>query len=251
MPTARAEDGEMRIPTTPHSEKSIFERVDNPELARRPTRHGDALPTAGEEPIGNPHPRYLADETAKKINQQQYYWTINNYDIPTDYCYVRAARLTNGLWNEMIASGMDPRGPDATIGTSDDPLFKIIIRYPQGDKWSYHIAACYMSQNGVRICDPIEGHVEPYTELEWMRRHAHGNWVQKVADVTITPPKGLCYYGYFPPTRYDLINQYPDMWKAAERMNADKYNLDLEINSHLRRGRQPYPTGSITPNLIN
>lgn len=246
-----AEERVNRIPISIENEDSIFERVDDPEWVRfaerNPYRKHDGVQIADEEPIGSIRPRYLADETAKKINQEQYYWTINNYDIPNDYCYVRAARLTNAMWNEMIAARQDPRGLDATLGTSDDPLFKIIIRYPKGDKWGYHIAACYMSPLGVRICDPINGHIEPYTELEWMRRHAHGNWVQQVADVKASPPPGLCYYGYFPPTRYDLVNEYADMWKLADRMNADKYRLDREISNLIREGRQPYPDGAVTP----
>jgi hypothetical protein len=117
-----------------------------------------------------------------------------NYCFADDMCYNRATAMLFKI-KSLSRNNPDLRGPDKTWCLADempvlsktgrlsarskdcdDLAAKVVLRYPAGAAWSYHIATAVKTDKGWMTVDPIGSDLSPRTPSEWCDAWAHGSW---------------------------------------------------------------------------
>ncbi|MEM6989529.1 MAG: hypothetical protein AAF721_03500 [Myxococcota bacterium] len=185
---------------------------------------------------------------------REYYNECRNYCHADNHCYDRAQALNRKV-HELCDS--DIAGPDgvwcdefpnpASAGSCDDLMNKVIIRYPCGSKWRYHIATVAQTcEHGACVIDPL-GDPNPeltgtcLTPQQWCEGHAGSNTVLW-HDTNDQPPAGQVYCELAPG---DQAN-YRDDSKADPReddvIEAVCDRLEAHTDKLCRQGATPYPS---------
>ena len=207
------------------------------------------LPTC--EGPGDCVPRNLYGEIAAG----EYFNECRNYCHADDHCFDRATAMLGSL---VGACDLDLRGPDGewcdeldppdTTGGCDDLVYKVVIRYPAGESWTYHIATLVKTcEDGLCVIDPLappDG--APTTQCmsaaEWCEAHAHGDDIEW-GDTDDLPPAGTVYCEIVPGDQ-----QYWDDDSVADPTDTDVVdNVCKTLSDHVAKlcaeGHKPFPPG--------
>jgi len=190
-----------------------------------------------------------------KVAAGEYYNKCRNYCFADDHCYDRATAMLGELDR---ACTPDLRGGDGkwcgefnpadSVGTCDDLVYKVIIRYPAGDKWSYHIASLVKTcEDGLCAIDPIgaPGNAPTTTcrsAADWCSAWAHGHTVEW-KDTANKPPAGKVYCEIAPGNQ-----EFWDDTSVADPTNAGTVttvckSLSDHVTKLCARGESPFPAG--------
>ena len=224
----------------------------SPDLAPRitpPAYRRSEAPVAEEkskeevdtEPVKAPPLMGLPMKQVNEIIASEYYSPRNNYVTAKEFCFLRAHKMANRLMQLSNNLKLNALGDDRVMGNQDDLIFKVIIRYPEGENWSFHIATVCKNEFGdFGVCDPIDKTLEPWKPSAWLSRFSHGNEViQKSIDQV--PDAGKCHFQYYGMQKYSL-GETPNDWNYSNwLMQSDQPKLDEGIKASVLRGRYPYP----------
>jgi hypothetical protein len=190
-----------------------------------------------------------------KVAASEYYNTCRNYCFADDHCFDRATAMLGELDG---ACTPDLRGDDGTwcgelsppdsVGTCDDLVYKVIIRYPAGDDWSYHIASLVKTcEDGLCTIDPIgQPGSSPTTTCrsaaDWCSTWAHGHTVEW-SDTASQPPAGKVYCEIAPGNQ-----EYWNDSSVADPTNGGTVtavckSLSDHVTGLCARGKTPFPAG--------
>ncbi len=190
-----------------------------------------------------------------QVAADEYYNTCRNYCYADDHCYDRATAMLGELDN---ACSLDLRGPDGqwcdefdppnSVGSCDDLVFKVIIRYPSGGSWSYHIATVVKTcEDGLCTIDPIGAPGgSPTTTCrspsDWCSAWAHGDTVVW-HDTATTPSAGSVYCELAPGDQeYWSDTSVADPTDGGTITNVCK-DLSDHVTALCARGKAPFPAG--------
>jgi len=200
---------------------------------------------------GNCIPRNLYGQIAAG----EYYNECRNYCFADDHCFDRATAMLGSLNDACVPDLRGPDGkwcgelvpPDST-GTCDDLVYKVIIRYPAGDDWTYHIATVVKTcENGLCSIDPIgAAGTSPTTTCrtpaEWCTAWAHGHTVEW-HDTNDKPPAGKVYCEIAPGNqKYWSDSSVADPTDGTTVTNVCK-DLSTHVAGLCARGKTPFPAG--------
>jgi hypothetical protein len=190
-----------------------------------------------------------------QIAAGQYFNECRNYCYADDHCFDRATAMLAELNNACVP---DLRGPDGkwcgelvppdSIGTCDDLVYKVIIRYPAGDDWTYHIASVVKTcEDGLCSIDPIGAPGgSPTTTCrspeDWCSAWAHGHTVEW-HDTEDMPPAGKVYCEIAPGSQ----EFWDDSSVADPTDETTVTNVCKALSDHVAglcaRGKTPFPAG--------
>lgn len=190
-----------------------------------------------------------------KSAANEYYNECRNYCYADERCYDRATAMLGELDTQCTPDlrGADGKwcgefNPADKTGTCDDLVFKVVIRYPTGAGWSYHIATMVNTcEDGQCMIDPIgDPSKAPTTTCvspqDWCKRFAKGNtpvWT----DTDDQPPAGKVYCEIVPAAQGD----YRDISQAdptdAPTLGGVCKKLEDHVANLCAAGKSPFPPG--------
>jgi hypothetical protein len=228
--------------TTDEADESSGSTADVPEdTCELPTCEGEATCI----------PRNLYGQVAAG----EYYNECRNYCFADDHCFDRASAML-GAMND--ACDKDLRGPDGawcdefnppnSTGTCDDLVYKVVIRYPAGETWTYHIATLVNTcEDGLCMIDPIgQPGGSPTTTCrsaeDWCDAFAHGDTVVW-ADTDNLPPAGTVYCEIVPGDQEYFDDDSVVDPTDGPAIDGVCRSLEVHVASLCAAGRQPFPPG--------
>ncbi|MEM6992803.1 MAG: hypothetical protein AAF721_19970 [Myxococcota bacterium] len=227
---------------------TVFERYDALRAGATPEEIGcrDAC-----EPNATCVPRNLYGKAAAG----NYFNECANYCHADDGCYNRATTMLGAV--DALCEA-DLRGPDGawcselavTAGGCDDLVYKVVIRYPAGSAWSYHIASAVETcEEGLCVIDPLAPPDQSPTTncispADWCDNWAHHENLTPVWDDTDRqPPAGSAYCELAPGNQVG----WRDAYTADPTNPRDVEDACDELTGHVANlcalGRQPFPPG--------
>lgn len=190
-----------------------------------------------------------------KVAAGEYFNTCRNYCYADEDCFDRATAMLGAVDS---ACSLDLHGPDGkwcgaftppdSTGTCDDLVYKVVIRYPSGGNWNYHIATMVTTcEDGQCMIDPIgKPENSPTTSCvspqDWCKSWAHGDTVEW-HDTDDLPPKGKVYCEIVPANQRSWRNgSVSDPTDAATIGKVCKA-LEDHVKDLCDDGKSPYPIG--------
>lgn len=190
-----------------------------------------------------------------KVAAGEYFNTCRNYCYADEHCYDRATAMLGALDS---ACSLDLHGPDAkwcgpftppdSTGTCDDLVYKVVIRYPDGGDWTYHIATMVTTcEDGQCMIDPIgKPASSPTTSCvspqDWCKAWAHGDTVEW-HDTNDLPPKGKVYCEIVPGDQRSWRNGSVSDPTDAGTVGRVCKALEDHVKDLCDDGKSPYPIG--------